>query len=157
MRGINKSILVGTLGGDPELRFTAAGLAIATFSIATNESWKDKETGEKRERVEWHRIKIFGRLGEIAGEYLKKGSRVYVEGKHRTEKYTDKEGIERFSAEIHAYDLQLLDRVERQEGQSQRPPQQQAQRRQQGGTPAPAPSNLPPPAASQFDDDDIPF
>jgi len=107
-RGINKVILVGNLGNDPEVRFTASGTAIATLSIATSESWNDKNTGEKQERTEWHRVKIFGKLGEIAGEYLKKGRQVYIEGALRTEKYTDKTGVERYSTDIVANEMQML-------------------------------------------------
>jgi single-strand DNA-binding protein len=150
MKGINKFILVGTLGNDPEFRTTAGGLAITTISVATNESWKDKQTGEKKERTEWHRVKTFGRMAEVAAEYLKKGSRVYFEGQIRTEKYTDKEGIERYSTEVYANNMQLLDRVEG--GQR---PQQGQQRAQRSGPPAQAPSNVPPPA-TDFDDD-VPF
>jgi len=107
-RGINKVILVGNLGADPETRYTAAGMAITSIRIATSESWKDKNTGEQQEKTEWHRIKFFGRVAEIAGEYLKKGSQVYVEGKLRTDKYTDKDGIERYSTDIIADEMQML-------------------------------------------------
>lgn len=107
-RGVNKVILVGTLGADPETRYTANGSAICSIRIATNESWTDKATGQKQERTEWHRIKFFGRLAEIAGEYLKKGRQVYVEGSLRTDKYTDKEGIERYSTDIIANEMQML-------------------------------------------------
>ncbi|MGH8106913.1 MAG: single-stranded DNA-binding protein, partial [Arenimonas sp.] len=86
-RGINKVILVGNLGNDPEVRYSQSGSAMTTISIATSESWKDKATGEQKERTEWHRVKFFGKLAEIAGEYLKKGSQVYVEGRLRTDKY----------------------------------------------------------------------
>jgi single-strand DNA-binding protein len=95
-RGINKVILVGNLGNDPETRYTPSGSAITTISIATSESWTDKQTGQKQERTEWHRVKFFGRLAEIAGEYLKKGRQVYIEGSLRTDKYTDKQGVERY-------------------------------------------------------------
>ena len=98
-RGINKVILVATLGADPEVRHTSGGSAITTIRAATNESWKDKATGERQERTEWHRIKFFGRLAEIAGEYLRKGSQVYIEGSLRTDKYTDRDGIERYTNE----------------------------------------------------------
>lgn len=107
-RGVNKVILVGNLGADPETRYTSSGAAITSIRIATSESWKDKQTGEQQERTEWHRVKFFGRLAEIAGEYLKKGRQVYVEGSLRTEKYTDKEGIERFSTDIVANEMQML-------------------------------------------------
>lgn len=107
-RGINKVILVGNLGADPETRYTAGGSAITNIRLATSENWKDKQTGENQERTEWHRVVLFGRLGEIAGEYLKKGRQVYIEGSLRTNKYTDKEGIERYSTDIVANEMQML-------------------------------------------------
>ncbi|UCC57485.1 MAG: single-stranded DNA-binding protein [Gammaproteobacteria bacterium] len=107
-RGINKVILVGNLGSDPEVRYTASGDAVATISVATAESWKDKQTGEKQERTEWHRVVMFRRLGEIAGEYLKKGSQVYIEGKLQTRKWQDKNGNDRYTTEIVANDMQML-------------------------------------------------
>ena len=107
-RGVNKVILVGTLGKDPEVRYSQAGAALTSISVATNESWKDKQTGEKQERTEWHRVKFFGRLAEIAGEYLKKGGQVYIEGSLRTEKYTDKQGVERYTTDIIANEMQML-------------------------------------------------
>ncbi len=107
-RGVNKVILVGNLGADPETRYTQGGGAITSIRIATSESWTDKQSGEKQERTEWHRIKFFGKLAEIAGEYLRKGSQVYVEGSLRTDKYTDKDGIERFSTDIIANEMQML-------------------------------------------------
>src|SRR6202000_3409044 len=99
-RGINKVILVGNLGADPETRYTPSGTAITSIRIATSESWKDKTTGEQQERTEWHRVALFGRLAEIASEYLRKGSQVYIEGSLRTRKWQDKQGNERFSTEI---------------------------------------------------------
>jgi single-strand DNA-binding protein len=107
-RGINKVILVGNLGADPEVRYTGSGTAIATLSVATAEQWTDKQSGQKQERTEWHRVKLFGRLAEIAGEYLKKGRQVYVEGSLRTDKYTGKDGVERYTTDIIASDLQML-------------------------------------------------
>ena len=107
-RGINKVIIVGNLGNDPEVRYSQAGMAMTSISVATSESWKDKTTGEQQERTEWHRIKFFGKLAEIAGEYLKKGSHVYVEGKLRTDKYTDKAGVEKYSTDIIADEMQML-------------------------------------------------
>ena len=107
-RGVNRVILVGRLGNDPDVRYTAGGSAITTISIATSESWKDRNTGQQQERTEWHRVVFFGRLAEIAGQYLKKGSQVYVEGSLRTNKYTDKNGIERYSTDINANELQML-------------------------------------------------
>lgn len=107
-RGINKVILVGRLGQDPDVRYTASGSAVTTISIATSESWKDRNTGQQQERTEWHRVVFFGRLAEIAGQYLKKGSQVYIEGSLRTNKYTDKNGIERYSTDVNANELQML-------------------------------------------------
>ena len=107
-RGVNKVIIVGNCGNDPETRYGANGAPITTLSLATNESWKDKTTGEMQERTEWHRVKLFGRLAEIASEYLRKGRTVYIEGKLSTSKYTDKEGIERYSTDIIGDELQLL-------------------------------------------------
>jgi single-strand DNA-binding protein len=107
-RGINKVILVGNLGSDPEVRYTASGDAVANINVATAESWKDKQTGEKQERTEWHRVVMFKRLGEIAGEYLKKGSQVYIEGKLQTRKWQDKNGNDRYTTEIVANDMQML-------------------------------------------------
>ncbi len=107
-RGVNKVIIVGNLGADPETRYTTNGGAICNLRIATSEQWKDKQTGENQERTEWHRVVLFGKLGEIAGEYLKKGRQVYIEGSLRTNKYTDKEGIERYSTDIVANEMQML-------------------------------------------------
>lgn len=107
-RGINKVIIVGNLGADPETRYTGSGMAITTLRIATSESWTDKQSGEKQERTEWHRVKMFGKLAEIAGEYLAKGKQVYIEGSLRTDKYTDKDGIERYSTDIIADQMQML-------------------------------------------------
>ncbi|HEV7775269.1 MAG TPA: single-stranded DNA-binding protein [Luteibacter sp.] len=107
-RGINKVIIVGNLGADPETRYTTSGTAITSLRLATSENWTDKQSGEKQERTEWHRVKLFGKLAEIAGEYLKKGRQVYIEGSLRTDKYTDKDGIERFSTDIIANEMQML-------------------------------------------------
>jgi single-strand DNA-binding protein len=106
-RGINKVILVGNVGKDPETRYSAGGMAVTTISVATSEAWKDKQTGEQKEKTEWHRVKFFGRLAEIAGEYLKKGSQVYVEGSLRTEEY-EKDGVKRYSTDIVAAEMQML-------------------------------------------------
>ena len=106
-RGINKVILVGNLGADPETRYTPSGTAITSIRIATSESWKDKQTGEQQERTEWHRVEFFGRLAEIAGEYLKKGRQVYVEGRLRTDEY-EKDGVKRYSTKIVADEMQML-------------------------------------------------
>jgi single-strand DNA-binding protein len=108
MAGVNKAIIVGNLGRDPEIRYSANGNAFASISIATSERWKDKNTGEQQEKTEWHRVKLFGRLAELAGEYLKKGSQVYIEGRLQTTKYQDKEGIDRWSTDIVARDMTFL-------------------------------------------------
>jgi len=165
-RGINKVILVGNLGADPEVRYTAGGTAVASLSVATSEQWTDKQSGQKQERTEWHRVKLFGRLAEIAGEYLKKGRQVYVEGSLRTDKYTGKDGVERYSTDIVASDLQMLGGMggeggggggggyrERQQGGG-------SPRQQGGGDYGSAPQRQSAPApemGNQFDDDDIPF
>lgn len=108
MAGINKVIIIGRLGNDPEVRYTPSGSAVAKFSVATSEEWKDKNTGEKKERTEWHRITAWGKLGEICGEYLSKGRQVYVEGRLQTSSYDDKDGVKRYSTEIVASDVQFL-------------------------------------------------
>lgn len=145
-RGINKVILIGTLGADPEVRYTSSGGAICNLRLATNESWKDKETGEKKERTEWHRVTLFGKLGEIAGEYLKKGSQCYIDGALRTNKYTDKDGIERFSTDIIASEMQMLGSPVG------------STNRGSGGAPR-RESHAPPTSrpTDTFEDDDIPF
>ena len=107
-RGINKVILIGNLGADPETRAMPSGTTVANLRIATSESWRDKQTGEQQERTEWHRVALFGRLGEIAAEYLRKGSQVYIEGSLRTRKWQDKQGNERYSTEIIGNELQML-------------------------------------------------
>ena len=107
-RGINKVILIGHLGADPETRAMPSGSSVANLRIATTESWRDKQSGEQQERTEWHRVALFGRLAEIAGEYLRKGSQVYTEGSLRTRKWQDKQGNERYSTEIVANDMQML-------------------------------------------------
>ena len=107
-RGINKVILIGNLGADPETRAMPSGTTVANLRVATSESWRDKQTGEQQERTEWHRVALFGRLAEVAGEYLRKGSQVYIEGSLRTRKWQDKQGNERYSTEIVGNDLQML-------------------------------------------------
>src|SRR5438270_1411136 len=107
-RGINKVILIGNLGADPETRAMPSGTTVANLRVATSESWRDKQTGEQQERTEWHRVALFGRLAEIAGEYLRKGSQVYIEGSLRTRKWQDKQGNDRYSTEIVGNDLQML-------------------------------------------------
>ena len=107
-RGVNKVILIGNLGRDPEVRYMPNGQAVANVTIATSESWKDKNTGEQQERTEWHRVVFFRRLAEIAGEYLKKGARVYVEGRLQTRKWQDNQGQDRYTTEIIANEMQML-------------------------------------------------
>ncbi|HJL56189.1 MAG: single-stranded DNA-binding protein [Pseudomonadales bacterium] len=107
-RGVNKAIIVGNLGRDPEVRYSANGNAIANVTIATTESWKDRQSGERQEKTEWHRVVFFSRLAEIAGEYLKKGSQVYIEGRLQTRKWEDRDGNERYTTEIVANEMQML-------------------------------------------------
>jgi single-strand DNA-binding protein len=107
-RGVNKVILIGNLGADPETRAMPSGTTVANLRIATSESWRDKQTGEQQERTEWHRVALFGRLAEVAAEYLRKGSQVYIEGSLRTRKWQDKQGNERYSTEIVGNDMQMI-------------------------------------------------
>jgi len=107
-RGVNKVIIVGNLGGDPETRYMPSGAAVTNLTVATNESWKDKQTGEQKERTEWHKVAMFNRLAEIAAEYLRKGSQVYIEGKLRTRKWQDQNGQDRWTTEIIADEMQML-------------------------------------------------
>ena len=139
MAGINKVILIGRLGRDPELKYTPDGVPVATFSIATSEEWKDKNTGEKQERTEWHRIVAWRKLGEICGEYLRKGSQIYLEGRLQTRSWDDRDGNKRYTTEIIAINMQMLDSKGR------------SSDTQAGGIPSPMeePANLP--------EDDIPF
>ena len=122
MKGINKVILIGNLGQDPEVRYSSDGNAICNITVATSESWKDKSTGEAREKTEWHRIVMFRRLAEIAGEYLAKGSKVYIEGKLQTRKWQDKQGNDRYTTEIVADQMQMLDSKGAQKPEHKRPP-----------------------------------
>ncbi|KTD62574.1 single-stranded DNA-binding protein [Legionella spiritensis] len=108
-RGINKVILIGNVGVDPDVRYMPNGNAVTTLSIATSETWKDKQTGDRQERTEWHRVVCFNRLGEIAGEYVRKGSKLYIEGSLRTRKWQDQQGQDRYTTEIVANDIQMLD------------------------------------------------
>ncbi len=153
-RGINKVILIGNLGRDPEVRYMPSGGAVANVTVATSESWKDKQTGERQERTEWHNVVFYNRLAEIVGEYLKKGSKVYIEGSLRTRKWQDKNtGADRYTTEIIANEMQMLD--SRGAGGGGGFDQASAQ----GGGAAPAPRQQQPAAAGNFDDfdDDIPF
>lgn len=108
-RGVNKVILIGNLGSDPEVRYTPSGSAVANVNLATSETWRDKQTGELQDRTEWHRVVFFNRLAEIVGEYLRKGSKIYIEGTLRTRKWTDKNGIDRYTTEIIANEMHILD------------------------------------------------
>lgn len=108
-RGVNKVILIGNLGKDPEVRYTTSGSAVANVALATTDTWRDRQTGEQQERTEWHRIVFFNRLGEIVGEYLRKGSKVYVEGRLQTRKWQDQNGQDRYTTEIIASEMQMLD------------------------------------------------
>ncbi|RJS92188.1 single-stranded DNA-binding protein [Salinisphaera sp. Q1T1-3] len=108
-RGINKAIIVGNLGADPETRYTAGGTAVTNVNIATSETWRDKSSGETQERTEWHRVVFFARLAEVAGEYLRKGSKVYVEGRIQTRKWQGQDGQDRYTTEIVANEMQMLD------------------------------------------------
>jgi single-strand DNA-binding protein len=107
-RGLNKVILIGNLGADPETRAMPSGMTVANLRVATSESWRDKQSGEQQERTEWHRVALFGRLGEVAAEYLRKGSQVYIEGSLRTRKWQDKQGADRYSTEIVALEMLML-------------------------------------------------
>lgn len=148
---VNKVILIGNLGADPEIRYSNSGGQIANLRVATTESWKDKNSGETQEKTEWHRVSVFGKLAEICGKYLTKGAKVYLEGRIQTRKWQDDTGADRYSTEIVADQMQMLDR--RQDGQGQAPTRAQA--------PAPGPQGGSRPApAPRFDpglDDDIPF
>lgn len=165
-RGVNKVILIGNIGQDPEVRYTPGGSAITNISVATSEAWKDKQTGQSQERTEWHRVVFFNRLAEIAGEYLRKGSKVYIEGSLRTRKWQDQQGQDRYTTEIVANEMQMLDGRGGAETGSSAPSYGDY------GAPASAPpSSRPAPASNQrsappqsspapdFDgfDDDIPF
>jgi single-strand DNA-binding protein len=142
MSGINKVILIGRLGSDPEVRYTPSGVAVANFSVATSEEWKNKDTGEKQERTEWHRIVAWRRLGEICGEYLSKGKQIYVEGRIQTRSWDDRDGNKKYTTEIIASDIQFLG--SRDMSDSARPQGGMAGGSQ--GAPGPGP-----------EDDDIPF
>lgn len=149
-RGVNKVILVGNLGGDPEVRYMPSGGAVANITVATTESWKDKQSGEKQERTEWHRVAFFGRLAEIVGEYLKKGSQIYVEGSLRTRKWQDKKnGGDRYTTEVIASDMQMLGGRGGSSTDFNREPAPQ-----QEAKPAPAAAGA---AMNDDFDDDIPF
>ena len=153
-RGINKVILVGNLGADPDTRYTASGAAVSNLSVATSRSWRDKQSNEMREETEWHRVVLFGRLGEIAAEYLRKGSKVYLEGRLQTRKWQDKQGQDRWTTEIIAEEMQMLDG----RGGGSAPFEGGGGGRPQQRAPASGGQSHPPagPPADDFDDD-IPF
>ncbi len=157
MASVNKVILVGNLGQDPEVKYMPSGGAVTNISIATTDSWKDKATGEKKDRTEWHRVVFFNRLAEIAGEYLKKGSQVYVEGNLRTRKWQDQSGQDRYTTEIVAREMQMLGG---RSGGSSDFQQNSAPQQQQGGAAqqnAPQQQQSAPPQNFDNFDDDIPF
>jgi len=166
-RGINKVIIVGNCGQDPETRYLPSGGAVTNISLATSESWKDKNTGEQQERTEWHRVVFFNRLGEIAGEYLKKGSKVYVEGSLRTRKWQGQDGADRYTTEIVASEMQMLDsRGQEGGGYQQQAPRQNQAPQQQSQAPQAQQNQAPQQQSSQQQapqdmggtfDDDIPF
>jgi len=146
-RGINKAILIGNLGADPDVRHTAGGSAVTNLSLATSESWRDKQSGEMNEKTEWHRVVMFSRLAEIAGEYLRKGSKVYVEGRLQTRKWQDRDGNDRYTTEIVANEMQMLD------GRGGSEPLEDSGRPNYGNNSAPAPA----PSGGGNIEDDIPF
>jgi single-strand DNA-binding protein len=163
MSGVNKVIIIGRLGKDPEMRYTSEGVAIANFSVATSEEWKDKNTGEKREKVEWHRIVVYRKLAELCGEYLSKGRQVYIEGKIQTREWEDKDRNKRFTTEIVATDIQFIgNRDNAPGGESRKPSPSEndpglryggGSRGGYGGGQGGAPRNDPPAPP----EDDIPF
>ena len=150
-RGINKVILVGNLGADPETRYMPSGSAVTNLSVATSESWKDKQTGEQKERTEWHKVAMFNRLAEIAAEYLRKGSQVYIEGKLRTRKWQDRDGNDRWTTEIVADEMQMLG------GRGGAAPMGSGQGMGQGSGQDSGPPSAPPQTGPDDFDDDIPF
>ena len=157
MSGLNRATFIGNLGKDPEMRHLPDGRAVANTSLATTERWKDKTSGEKQEKTEWHNLVFFGKSAEIAGQYLKKGSKIYVEGRLQTRKWQDKEGSDRYTTEIVVSDFQMLDRRANSEdgepspARAPAPAQATSAPKQRGGGGGQGP------APSSFDDDDIPF
>lgn len=149
-KGINKVIVLGNLGNDPETRYMPNGNAVTNISIATSESWKDKQSGQDQERTEWHRVVFFNKLAEIAGEYLKKGSKVYIEGQLRTNKWQDQDGNDRYTTEIVANEMQMLD-----SRGDNAPAADHHQAAQRQGVQAQQPAQQPA-APSQYEDDGLP-
>lgn len=157
-RGINKVILIGNLGGDPETRHLPSGGAVTNITVATSESWKDKQTGQQQDRTEWHRVVFFNRLAEIAGEYLRKGAKVYVEGSLRTRKWQDQSGQDRYSTEIVASEMQMLDsRGGGGASAGYDAPAPARNTRDSGASSSPPHNDTPPPGNFDNFDDDIPF
>lgn len=161
-RGVNKVILIGNLGADPDVRYTQSSTPIANLSIATSESWKDKATGEPREQTEWHRCVAYRRLAEIAGEYLKKGSKVYVEGRLQTRKWTGQDNVERYTTEVVINEMQMLDGNGGSQANNSQPSPSPQQQRSGLGTNMPdngsrGPDWRGPAPESNFYDDDLPF
>ncbi len=155
MASVNKVIVVGNLGKDPETRYAPSGDAITNITVATTDTWKDKATGEKKEATEWHRIAFFGKLAEIAGQYLKKGSQVYIEGKLRTRKWQDKDGLDRYTTEIIADVMQMLGS---RQGSGEAPTRERDAAPASAGAGASNAAKKPAPASGFNDmDDDIPF
>jgi single-strand DNA-binding protein len=150
-RGLNKVILIGNLGADPETRAMPSGMTVANLRVATSESWRDKQSGEQQERTEWHRVALFGRLGEIAAEYLRKGSQVYIEGQLRTRKWQDKQGTDRYTTEIVANEMLMLGGRSSGAGAAAPEPRERADVAESAGRAEPAAR-----AGNDFDDD-IPF
>jgi single-strand DNA-binding protein len=142
-RGVNKVIIIGNLGNDPETKYMPSGNAVTNITVATSESWKDKTTGEQQERTEWHRVVFFNRLAEIAGEYLKKGSKVYLEGSLRTRKWQDQQGHDRYTTEIVTSEMQMLDSRGEGGGSYQKPQQQAPQQPEQAPQSNDFDSNIP--------------
>ena len=140
MASVNKITLVGNLGADPEIRYMPDGTPTATIRLATTEKWKDKQSGENREHTEWHRVVFYRGLADIVGKYTKSGSQVYIEGKNRTRKWTDKDGIERYTTEVHARELQML-----------------GKKADNAPSPTPPADDAPPPSADDMQDSDVPF
>ena len=155
-RGVNKVILIGNLGRDPEVRYTASGSAVANVTLATTDTWRDRQSGEQQERTEWHRIVFFNRLGEIVGEYLRKGSKVYVEGRLQTRKWQDQNGQDRYTTEIIANEMQMLD-SRGAGGDNQMGGQRQGQGSSGAGQGGSQGEYSAPEDAGEFVDDEIPF
>jgi len=146
---LNKAMIIGNLGNDPDMRYMTNGDPVANFSVATSERWKDKQSGEQKEKTEWHKVSVFGKLAEICGQYLHKGSKVYIEGKLQTRKWQDKDGNDRYTTEINCREMKMLDPKGSGEGQNRQSNGSNAgQNQQSGGEGQPGPDDF---------DDDIPF